>query len=730
MTTQDFSPAASATSTHDEIDLVAIAKTLWASRRLIVATTLAGLVIGGLYAKSRQPVWQANGLLQIESNSSRLVVPEAISELALDSAPSSLTEIEILRSRSVLSDAAAAVHLDWDVTPKFAPLLGRALHYGQFLDYLGGAFDAYPRVGESLSIGYLEVPSDWINVPIEVTILPAGAYQIVLPDETELTGQIGKLLTDKVRGFAVELRQITAMPGRQYEIRQLPEHASSARLAAALGVAEQGRQTGILKVSIKAETPSEATRWLDAVLSAYKNKSITNNAAEAFQSLQFVEKQIPIAQAQVSDAEKALNDYRTKQQSIDIPFETERFLAESAQIETQIREALVQERDLGQRFTPNHPIYRQAVSNRQSLERRLAEVRTEIEKLPETQREVVNLTRTVEVAQATHLQLLNRAQELRVLQASEIGNVRVIDTAQAEQVPVAPRKSRILVLSVLLGFMAGIGITLLRSFLRRGVDSADEIEQIGIPVVGVCSIAPKTGGAVKDRVPIIVRDEPDGLNAEAFRSIRTALRFMRTGAKGTTLVLTSPLPGAGKSFCTANLAAIAAMGGQRVCVVDADLRRGVQGRSFEVPSKQFGLSEYLTGQATLEDVIASTMIDQLDVVTTGRRPPNPSELLMSENFTSFFRDIADRYDMVIFDTPPTLLVTDAAIVSRMAELTMVVARHAETELEDVVALRKTLELAGAKVHGAILNAYDPRRAKQSSYRYGRYGYKYQYSRHY
>lgn len=733
MTIQDPSAGTPALSTENEIDLVAIVKTVWASHRLIAATTVVGLVISGVYAKTRPPVWQAAGLVQIESNSSRLIVPEALSQLAGDSASSSLTEIEILRSRSVLSDAAAAVHLDWDVSPKFAPIIGQALHHGKFLDYLDGAFASYPRADESLSIAYLQVPSEWIGEPMEVTILPSGGYQIVLPDQAVLTGQEGKLLSEEDRAFALELSAIEAEPGRKFVIRQLPEYFSTARLSSALSVAELGRQTGILKVSISASTPAEATRWLDAVLSAYKNKNVTNNAAEASQSLRFVEEQIPIAKAQVSDAEKALNDYRSKQQSIDIPFETERLLDEAAQLETQIREAQVQERDLSQRFTPNHPIYRQAAANRQSLERRLAEVRVDIERLPETQREVVNLTRTLEVAQAAYLQLLNRSQELRVLQASEIGNVRVIDSAQAGQRPVSPRRSRILALGLLIGLIVGAGIAIVRNFMRRGVDSAEEIEQIGIPVLGVSTLATKVAGQFRNRVPLVTQDDPEGVNAEAFRSIRTALRFMRPGTKTTSLVLTSPLPGAGKSFCAANLGVIFAMGGQRVCIVDGDLRRGVQARSFNVPSNQPGLSEHLTGQAKLDDVITSTMIDRLDLVPTGRRPPNPSELLMSESFESFFREISDRYDLVIFDSPPALLVTDAALISRRAALTIAVARHAETELQDIAEIRKTLELGGGRVDGAILNAFDPKRVKPSSYKYGRYGYgygyKYRYSRY-
>ncbi len=723
---QDFTGQTTKLPQNDEIDLAAIVRTLWASRWLIIATGVVGLAIGGIYARTRQPIWQADALIQIESKSSRLALPDALADLADQSETSSSTEIQILQSRSVLSDAAAAVKLDWHVSPKFVPVVGEALYYGRMLDHLGAAFDGYPRLGEGFSVRYLQLPEDWIDRPIEVMVLADSQYQVVLPDQTVRVGRENVLLTDKVLMFALELGHIDSAPGRKFEIRQSPEQVSVARLAASLKVEEEGRQTGILRVSMTAPTPIDATRWLDAVLAAYKNKSVTNNAAEASQSLRFVEEQLPAAEAQVKDAEQALNDYRSKQVSIDISFETERLLDEAAQLDSQIREALVQEGELGQRFTPNHPIFRQAVTNRKSLEARRQEVQSNIEKLPKTQREIVNLTRTLEVAQASYLQLLNRSQELRVLQASEIGNVRIIDSALAGQRTVAPRSLRISAIAAFLGLMLGAGIALLRNYFRRGVDSVEEIEQIGIPVLGVSNLETRAVRSEKGRVPLVVRDNTDGLNAEAFRSIRTALRFLRGGRNGKTLALTSPLPGAGKSFCAANLAVIFAQGGQRVCVVDADLRRGVLARSFGIPKAHAGLSDYLIGQAALDGVISATSIDRLDLVPTGRRPPNPSELLMSERFETFHTELAERYDVVIFDTPPTLLVTDAALISRLAGLTIVVARHADTDAQDLLTVRRTLELTGCQVHGAILNAFDPRRAKPSSYHYGRYGYGYGY----
>ena len=718
--------ASPAQDAEDDIDLFGILQVLWASKGVIAASTAVGLTVGSLYATTRAPVWQADALVQIESRTNRLALPEALSDLAADTTPSTLAEIEILRSRSILQDAAAALRLDWHVAPRFMPVVGEALHYGRFLDYLGTNSDAYPRIGETIELAYLQVPPEWIGRKLTVTILEAGSFAVELPDQTRLEGEVGKLLSDISRQFAITVAKAEAAAGRQFEVVQSPEMSSVGRLASSIGVSEQGRQTGILRVSMTAPTPEDATRRLDAVLTAYTRQSVTKNAAEASQSLRFVEEQLPIAEAQVRQAETDLNAFRSEQKSIDLSFETQNLLNEAASLEGQIQELLVRERELGQRFTQNHPIYRQAIENRLSVERRLTDVKRQIEELPETQREVVNLTRTLEVAQSTYLQLLNRAQELRVLQASEIGNVRVVDTAQAGGGPIEPRKSRLMALAGLLGLLAGTGGALLRNWMRHGIDTADEIEQIGFPVIGITTYVPQVRSSSKHSVPLVVKDDPEGLNAEAFRSVRTALRFLGADGRHPTLAITSPMPGAGKSFCAANLAIIVAHSGQRVCLVDADLRRGVLARSFGLSSKQRGLADHLVGEAALKEIIYTSGVPGLDIITTGKRPPNPSELLMRDHFSELCDVLSERYDLVIFDTPPILLVTDAAVISRMVSQTIAVARHAETELGDLVALRKVLQTGGGQVHGAILNAFDPRKAKPSSYRYGRYGYGYGY----
>ena len=158
---------------------------------------------------------------------------------------------------------------------------------------------------------------------------------------------------------------------------------------------------------------------------------------------------LPEAQANLTAAEKALNDYRQKQQSVDLTFETENVLSQVTRIETELRDLQTKEDDIKQRYKTNHPIYQQLLAQRERLEVDLGKLKGEVETLPETQKEVLNLTRDLELAQQIYTELLTRAQEVRVLKASSVGNVRIIDTAEASIAPIAPRSNVIRLLAML-----------------------------------------------------------------------------------------------------------------------------------------------------------------------------------------------------------------------------------------------------------------------------------------
>lgn len=708
---------------QDEIDLARVVTTLWQGKWVIAASSLVCAGFAGVYLWLAAPTYEANALLQIQEGQSTLALPSSVGELLGDEGASTLAELEIIRSRQVLGNAVAALKLDWQANPTTAPVIGHALKTRDIPLPDTGLLSCYARPGDGITLAYLEVPPHWLNLPLTVEKTGQDRYRVTLPDETRLEGKVGELVSDKARGVAIQISVLTGAVGRCYDVVHLSELEAISRLSERLSVAERGRQTGIVEVKLRGGDPAATERRLNAVIRAYAEQNVTQSAAEARKSLEFVESQLPVAQAAVEAAERALNDYRAAQKSVDLEFETQSLLTEATGVEAQLRDLALQEEELKEKYTPNHPVYRQLLDQRAALTARLAELQAGITALPETQREVVNLTRKLEVAQASYLGLMNRSQELRVLSASQIGSVRIIDTAATQPDPVAPRRLQVAILALVAGVLCGIGLVLLRDWMRRGIDTVAEIERLGLPVFATVN---NYTGPVKPTggwLPLVAREDPDDLVVEALRSLRTSLHFGMLDVRSKSIVVTSAAPGAGKSFLCANLACVAAQAGQKICVIDADMRRGTQRKYFGLPKKTPGLADYLSDEAELDDVLRESGIPNLSLVVTGQFPPNPSELLMRERFGELVAALDGRFDLILIDAPPVLAVTDAAILGRKAGSVIAVARHLVTPADELDAVRKSLETAGVPLKGVVFNGFDPRRSKGGRRGYG-YGYGY------
>jgi len=628
----------------------------------------------------------------------------------------------------VLGRAVADAQVDWNVVPNRLPMILTALtRVGVDIPEFD-ILTPYARDGERIRLDLLEVPARWLGETLVLTVGAEGQFAVELPDESTRDGVLDETLTESDIGFALRIGELTAAPGRQFFIRHAPENPAMRNLRNRLSVAERGRQSGILELGLTGPDLESTERTLNAITQAYLRQNVSRSAAEAESSLIFVESQIPEAEARIQAAERALNQFRQDQQAIDLGFEGQSLLTQISSLEMDLQQLAGEEETLAERYTSNHPAYQQLLNTKGRLEGRLERLRGEVANLPQTQREVLNLTRDFELAQTVYLELLNRAQELRVLRASTIGNVRILDTASADERPVAPRRSRVLALSLVLGAFVGIGFVLIRNALRKGVQSAEEITQLGLPVFATLNLNPKSAKSRKSKgpLPILALTEPNDLTVEGFRSLRTSLHFAMLDAKSRSITLTSAAPEAGKSFTSVNLGIVAAQAGQTVCLVDADLRRGHLRRYFGVPKSHLGLADYLAGRASLDDILVDGPEPGFCFIPTGQYPPNPSELLMRARFEELVAELDNRFELTIFDTPPALAVTDPIIVSNATGATIVVIRFDETRANEIEAVQLHMEQGGATLAGAVLNGFDPRRV-QAGYSYG-YTYRYGYER--
>jgi capsular exopolysaccharide synthesis family protein len=361
-----------------------------------------------------------------------------------------------------------------------------------------------------------------------------------------------------------------------------------------------------------------------------------------------------------------------------------------------------------------------------SLEARINELRRELEKYPSRYAQEQRLQAEVTTAQQLYATLLGELQRARIAESSEAGYVTVIDNAMQPFLPVSPNRRRIFLTALIFGAILGLGAAVVFENLDDSVKSPDEVrEQVGLPVVGTIpgikdSDSPGENGAEVAR-RLATHFDPRSPVAEAYRSLRTNLAFAKAHEPMRTVVLTSPGPADGKSTTVANLAITFAQQGQRTLLIDGDLRRAVLDKMFKVPRSP-GLTDVLVGRQRLRDVIHPTEIEHLSVVGSGPFPPNPSELLGSSAMKEVLREAQGEFDVVLIDSPPLLAVTDAAVLSTMADGAILVIRVGATAKTAVRRAVAQLQTVHGRIVGAVLNDVDLRSGAFS----GSYGYYYYY----
>jgi tyrosine-protein kinase Etk/Wzc len=348
--------------------------------------------------------------------------------------------------------------------------------------------------------------------------------------------------------------------------------------------------------------------------------------------------------------------------------------------------------------------------------------------LPSTQQELLRLIRDVEVNTALYTSLLDTAQELRVVKAGTIGNVRVIDYAVKPAYPIKPSRSRIMLIALLLGGFAGVAIAFAKKALKSGVEDPDLIEkQINIPVYATISHSKRQDRIYKDlkssksKRAILAIEAPNDPAIESLRNLKTALHFGMMDVKNNCIMIAGPSPTVGKSFVSVNLAAVLTGNDKKVLLIDGDLRRGHLHEYLGIERK-IGLSEFISGEIPIGQALHQTTVDGLTLIPTGTLPPNPAELLLHKRFSNCLSVLTPRYDHIIIDSPPILAATDAAIIGQMVGGALMVLKAGEHPMREIEQAVKRLKQADVNLRGLLFND-----VLVQSRRYGAGKYSYQYT---
>ncbi|WP_270455370.1 polysaccharide biosynthesis tyrosine autokinase [Klebsiella quasipneumoniae] len=703
----------------DEIDLGRLVGELIDHRKLIISVTSLFTLFALLYALFATPTYQADALLQVEQKQGNAIL-NSLSQMLPDSQPQSAPEIALLRSRMILGKTVDDLNLQARVEQDYFPLVGK-----------GWARLTGKQPG-NLTVSRLYLPTDSeLDIPqLNLTVIDKTHYSVTFNDK-QMSGEVGVLLDDN--GISLKIDSIEAEPGSTFIISYVSKLKAITDLQETLSVTDQGKDTGMLNLSLTGPDPLLLEKILNSINANYLAQNVARQAAQDAKSLEFLSEQLPKVRNELDIAEDKLNQYRRQKDSVDLSLEAKSVLEQIVNVDNQLNELTFRESEISQLYTKEHPTYKALMEKRKTLQDEKAKLNQRVSAMPKTQQDILQLSRDVDSGQAVYMQLLNRQQELNIAKSSAIGNVRIIDNAVSQPKPVKPKKVIVLLAGIILGGMVSVGLVLLRVFLRRGIESPEQLEEIGINVYASIPVsetfAKRSGQSIRvkrkesEYESFLSLENPADIAIEAIRGLRTSLHFAMMEARNNVLMISGASPNAGKTFVSSNLAAIISQTGQKVLFIDMDMRKGYTHKLFNSDNNN-GLSDILSGKVEIHKAIKNIATVGFDYISRGVVPPNPAELLMHRRLGELVSWASENYDFVILDTPPILAVTDAAIIGHYVGTTLLIARFEQNTTKEIEVSFKRFEQSGVIVKGCILNGVIKKASSYYGYGYNHYGYSY------
>ena len=714
----------------DTIDLKELFFSLIAQWKVIVLCVILSLICALLYLRITPPTYSTDALVQVEDGKSAASAAllgdlKDISGGLGQKSPTD-AEIEILNSRLVLGQVIQNLNLDIQIKDDKDTLFQRLISKDKSKLTYQHTGVTFQKNQSSLLIKQLEVPSYYADKALKLNFTENNQFNISYEDNIVFKGTLNTI--NQVTS-AKGLWKVTIFSqnlfNQSFTLTKFVLPSAVTALQKSYAVAEKGKMTGVIGLSYVGQDKEHITQILNNILTVYHAQNIERKSLESKQTLSFLDNQLPEIKKQLEDSEIKFNHFREKYNTVDVTQEAELMLKQNIELEKMKIELKQKQAELSTKYTSDHPLMAEINAQITSLDGKSSELSQAIKRLPETQRLYLQLYRDVKVNTELYTALLNSYQQLKIVSAGEIGNVRIIDTAAEQINPVKPQKLIILILSIFVGGFSGVMIALIRNILRSGIKDSSQIEnELDLPVYATVPRSPIQESRIqllkkKKSIPILAVKNGEDVAVESLRSIRTTIHFALANAKNNIIAISGPSPEVGKSFISVNLATIFAQNEKRVLLIDADLRRGYLHKYFDRETTP-GLTELLTSQASSEQSIYKTEIPNLDFISRGKNLGNPSELLSSQKFKDLLEELSQQYDHIIMDTPPALAVTDGVIISQYAGVNLIVARYAKTHMKELELTANRFEQAGNKVNGVILNDI------QASIG-GSYGYNYAYA---
>ncbi|EPL2888854.1 GNVR domain-containing protein, partial [Serratia marcescens] len=552
----DITTKKSATNTKgNDFNIAQVLGALLDHRWLIIGVVTLFAVFGIIYSLFTTPVYQADSLVQVEKKPGGSLL-DNLSQMIPNSQAESTTEIELIKSRMIIGKAVDDLGLDVSVERKFFPVFGK------------GWARLTGSKPQEIEVPRLLVPEILFGEELTLTVLDDQSFSLSDDDGEILKGKFGDLAFGQ--GVTVVVNNISAKAGATYYITKKTRLAAINSVLKSLVVTDRGKKTGVLELTLTGESKALVQKTLNSIDENYVLQNVARKSEEAEKSLEFLKEQLPAVRSSLDDAEDKLNSYRKKNDSVDLSLEAKSVLDSIVAVESQLNELTFKEAEISKLFTKEHPAYRALMEKRSTLEKERAKLNKRVATMPQTQQEILRLTRDVDAGKVIYMQLLNKQQELSITKASTVGNVRIVDDAVAQPRPVKPRKTLIVLIAIFLGGLLSVAFVVIKMRMHRGIESPDQLEQEGFNVYASIPLSEwqqKKDLQIRlasrrkvnaDSDSLLANGNPADLAIEAIRSLRTSLHFAMMEAKNNVLMISGASPNIGKTFVSINLAAVIA----------------------------------------------------------------------------------------------------------------------------------------------------------------------------
>jgi len=713
-----FDPRVVDTARDDAgFDLKGYLNTLYASRWWIGGVTAFITLVAVLYALVARPVYQADLMIHVEEespNASKNILSEA--SALFETKKAAIAEMELLRSRMVISRAVENLKLYIDVQPKYFPIAGfwfanqnsNALSTPGLFGYGGYVWGA-----EKAEVSTFEVPDVWLGREFTLTALGRNRFRFSGDGQRIVfDGEVGLRYRVPTPEGLIELSvdRLSANPGGRFSLRRMSRLAMIMAIQNALIINEQGKQSGIIEVKLEGGDRGRTYAVLSEIGREYMRQNLARKTEEAQKSLAFLNQQLPILKRQLEQSEDRFNQFRNSNGTVDLQEEARMSLARLAAGRTRRNDLIQKKTELLGRFTEDHPIVEAVNRQIKEVDAEIEETNRQIKTLPVLEQDEARLTRDIKVNTDLYTALSNTAQQLRLISVGRVSNVRMVDAPLPPEKPIKPNRPLIVALAVVTGLFLGTVTAFMRKTIVGGIDDPQEVESLLRARVVYATIPHSVNQdkllrkARPERgiLPLLAQIMPEDVAVESLRSFRSALLFAMPHFRNNIVMFTGPTRGLGKSFVSVNFAAVMAASGKRVLLIDADFRSGQLHRYFGV-SRDQGLSKAINDSVPLGDIIHHDVLENLDFIPTGPLPPNRTDFLLTVNFNTVLDTVSAHYDLVLIDAAPLLQAADALIVGDRAGAIFLVARARVTTDAEITESVKRLNHAGLSPQGVLFN---------------------------